>query len=257
MRVSEALLWASAAVAIVSAVALEAAVVTPAPVPPYHEALRRYRTGREPFKNIKERDELDNLGFCWGGLDQVTVCDTSVKLSDECSSFQTADDWGAYWKCLCENGGISAQQQCDWCEAAYSIDTISGYMDMATSECSSYSASIAPVPASYLALASSYNATYSGFSTTPAKTGTGRGSSPTSSASGKKTGPTSSHASTTSVRTFGGGGAAPTLAVPNTQVQSSPTPTGGVRTGAAQGWRDSAVSSFVVVTFGLTALCLL
>jgi hypothetical protein len=130
-------------------------------------------------------------------------------------------------------------------------------MEMATSECSSYSASIAPVPASYLALASEYNATYSGFSTTPAKSGAGKGSSPTSSASGKKTDPTTSHASTTSVRTFGGGGAAPTLTVPNTQVQSSTTPTGGVKTGAAQGWRDSALSSVVVVTFGLAALCLL
>ena len=93
--------------------------------------------------------------------------------------------------------------------AAFSIPYVTGLDEMNTSVCSSYGASIAPVPASYLALASSFNATYTGTFPTQGNTGTGRGLSQTSSLSGKKTSSSSSHL--TSVRTmFGGGGAAPT-----------------------------------------------
>jgi hypothetical protein len=128
---------------------------------------------------------------------------------------------------------------------------------MATSDCSSYGASIAPVPASYLSLAAAFNATYTGTFPTQGSTGTGRGPSQTGSASAKKT--TSSSARSTSVRTMLGGGAAPTFTVQTTEAQSSPTPTGAVKTGAAQHQRsgDVFLSSVVVATLGLVALCVL
>jgi hypothetical protein len=46
--------------------------------------------------------------------------------------------------------------------AVFSFPYVTGLDEMNTSVCSSYGASIAPVPASYLALASSFNATYTG-----------------------------------------------------------------------------------------------
>jgi len=147
------------------------------------------------------------------------------------------------------------QRRCDWCQIAFNITigiNATFAESQATSECVSYSVSIAPLPDSMLSLGSSFNASYTG-TLPPSNSGTGSVPPRTSSASGKQTGSASLPASTTVQTLVGGGGAAPTT-TPN-QGQSSTTPTGAVKTGSAKG-RSYVDQVLFSVMCGMVILCL-
>ncbi|PMD37373.1 hypothetical protein L207DRAFT_636087 [Hyaloscypha variabilis F] len=256
MRFSFILLLGSVIGPFVGAAAVEAPVITPAPISPIHEALRQRQAEREVIQDLLRRQSSDGDDFCYGVIgNENGICSFFNTLAGDCDQFETSGDYTAFWKCQCGNGAVSAQQQCDWCQDAFGIGlgiNVSFAESEATSACISVSASIAPVPASLLSLASSFNASFTG-TLPPSNSGTGSGPTQTRSASGGKTSSTSLPATTSIETLVGGGGAAPTT----TPGQSPTTPTGAVKTGGVDGWRSADAIRFSGMMLGLVTLCLI
>ncbi|KAH7187354.1 hypothetical protein DER44DRAFT_753921 [Fusarium oxysporum] len=105
-----------------------------------------------------------DLSFCYG---QRSICEVSTALFDQCNEKGYGNP---FVECICENGYVSVDQACYWCQLAYDLNPVS-ILDY-KAECSSASVSIAPIPPSVLDQASSYNATYTGTIRGPAATAT-------------------------------------------------------------------------------------
>ncbi|RKK62449.1 hypothetical protein BFJ69_g17021 [Fusarium oxysporum] len=96
----------------------------------------------------------EDLSFCYG---ERSICEVYGVLLDQCYSKGSGDP---FIECLCQNGYVSVDQACYWCQLAYDLNPVSVLDHKA--QCSSAGVSIAPIPSSILDQASSYNATYTG-----------------------------------------------------------------------------------------------
>jgi hypothetical protein len=206
-------------------------------------------------RQLNPRD--DSLSFCYG---TNSICSAAVSLHDACDAFDNQKDETQKYQCLCGNGYVSTDlayvallsrthylflgliiNSCGWCDIGFdptrghTVDTLhSIYL----SECSSASATIAPIPASAIAAYSSHNATFTG--TVPGVTGLGKSAKSTSGQTGttSKNGASKTSSAGVVTQTLFGGGAggdtATTTAGTLTSGAASPaTSTATVKSGAA------------------------
>jgi len=243
---------------------LPSPMITPAPIQPTHENLRRQSMILERLKQraegaavtstSTEDTDVEEITYCFG---TGSICEQSNNLFALCEKEyppgSDSDPMDYYIKvttCQCEQGFAAADQACNWCQFAFNTSVTIFYEDSQTwsSVCSSYTATLAPIPASALSAISAYNETYSyyvpglqtgngGGGATPTP---GTGTSVSNSGSISRTTSEVQSAAGTTTSTFFGGGGGQTTASPlvthSGTAQPSSTPNGSSGFKYAQGW---------------------
>ncbi|KAE9366334.1 hypothetical protein N431DRAFT_549244 [Stipitochalara longipes BDJ] len=210
-------------------------MITPAPILPMHENLRRLAHERRLEKKAATTSgsslDINNemISYCYG---VGAICDLELSIYRGCRAANGPStqpiDFDTLEVCECQNGYWAADQACGWCQFAFnSSDTI--ILDASTfgiSVCSKHSIPLAPIPASIEAELSSWNASYTGVKSAG---GTSGAASSTPSPRTSSTDLSGFGTGTTTSTFFGGGGGqttAPPLASHTGATQSSSTPNG-------------------------------
>ncbi|KAF2742653.1 hypothetical protein M011DRAFT_481558 [Sporormia fimetaria CBS 119925] len=95
------------------------------------------------------------LRVCYG---EDSVCEIAVDMRDECEQNAGSLSSPEYYKCVCEGGSVPVEQACQDCALFYSrLGT--GFASMLSSQCSSRSFTVAPMPESVVSIQEARNAT--------------------------------------------------------------------------------------------------
>ncbi|KAH8649607.1 hypothetical protein BGZ60DRAFT_437163 [Tricladium varicosporioides] len=238
MQFSAAFVCVVSATAVIAHAIAEPPTVTAAPYSPSKEYLMRAELlRRNQEEHLMKREDLH---FCYS---KGSICEAANNLFDVCDNFIGLKDSTQYYQCICEGGWVSTSDACHWCDIEFGISDLNNGPTN-TKMCSSFSFTVAPVPATILQQQSSYNATVTGGPTgiktgAPASVtsttnllGTITSGSATAKATttSKSTTSTSKSSSSVSSSTItlngGGGGQSVTTANPNeATVTVAPSPT--------------------------------
>jgi len=240
------------------------------------------------INNLKLRNTLiqarqgEDLSYCFSSN---SICTDSTDLFDLCNGFEGSSDLTQWFQCICGNGYVTADTECDWCQDAYSIEHINNQEDN-TSMCSEYNGgTIAPLPSSVLAAVSAFNATYTGVilgggsGATVTDSGAAASTKTSSESAAKTSSSTSRNTRSSSLsvitqpavitQTLDGGSFGTSTALPTSkngggdETSTSPSPSTSVQpgsgsgTGSAQGWNTGSAVMFSALACGLAVWCLL